>query len=237
MNAITNDTESDAAPSAAPPPPARPIRLVIAEDETMTREMLARLLALEDDIDVVGTASDGARALAVVRHQKPDVLLTDIGMPQVSGIEVTETLRREMPQVGVVILTIYNDDDRVFAAIKAGARGYVLKDSPPEETLAAVRAVGKGEALLHPSLVTRVLSEFGRLSVQKAADNAVFADLTDRERGVLTEVGKGKRNKEIAEALFISEKTVKNHISSIFQKLEVNTRAEAALLAARQGLV
>lgn len=214
-----------------------PIRLVIAEDETMTREMLARLLALENDIAVVGTASDGNRALSVVRAQRPDVLLTDIGMPGIDGIKLTETLRTEMPGVGVVILTIYNDDERVFAAIKAGARGYVLKDSPPEETLLAVRAVGRGEALLHPSLVFRVLSEFGRISAQRAADNAVFADLTEREREVLTEVGKGKRNKAIADDLFISEKTVKNHISNIFAKLEVNTRAEAALLAARQGLV
>ncbi len=215
----------------------RKVRLVIAEDETITREMLARLLALEDDFDVVGTASDGVKALTVLRHQKPDVLLTDINMPQMNGIDLTDTLRREMPEIKVVILTIYNDDDRVFAAIKAGARGYVLKDSPPEETIAAVRAAGKGEALLHPSLVSRVLSEFGRLSTQKAADNAVFAELTDREREVLTEIGKGRRNKEIADILFISEKTVKNHISNIFAKLEVNSRAEAALLAARQGLV
>ncbi|MDX1934187.1 MAG: response regulator transcription factor [Capsulimonadales bacterium] len=220
-----------------PEPETRKVRLVIAEDETMTRELLARLIGLEDDITVVGTASDGAKALSVVLAQKPDVLLTDIGMPQMNGIQLTETLRREMPQVGVVILTIYNDDERVFAAIKAGARGYVLKDSPPQETIAAVRAAGRGEALLHPSLVGRLLAEFGRLSVQRAADNSVFAELTDREREVLTEIGRGKRNKEIADTLFISEKTVKNHISNIFAKLEVNTRAEAALLAARQGLV
>ena len=213
------------------------LRLVIAEDETITREMLARLLALEDDIQVVGTAKDGAQALSVARAQHPDVVLTDIGMPGMDGIQLTETLRREMPTVGVVILTIYNDDERVFKAIKAGARGYVLKDSQPEEILAAVRAVGRGEALLYPSLIGRVLDEFGRVAAQRAADNAVFAQLTDREREVLTEIGKGRRNKEIADALFISEKTVKNHISSIFFKLEVNTRAEAALLAARQGLV
>jgi DNA-binding NarL/FixJ family response regulator len=212
-------------------------RVVIAEDERLTREMLARLFALEEDVEVVGTAGDGKLALSVVRAQKPDILLTDIGMPQLTGIDITDILRREMPGVGVVILTIYNDDERVFAAIKAGARGYVLKDSPPEDTIAAVRAVAKGEALMNPSLVGRVLSEFGRLSTQKAADNAVFAELTDREREVLTEVGKGRRNKEIADVLFISEKTVKNHISNIFAKLEVNSRAEAALLAARQGLV
>jgi DNA-binding NarL/FixJ family response regulator len=213
------------------------VRLVIAEDETMTREMLARLIGLEDDIQVVGTAADGQKALTVIRAQKPDVVLTDINMPQINGIELTNTLRTEMPEVGVVILTIYNDDERVFAAIKAGARGYVLKDSPPEETVTAVRAVARGEALLHPSLVTRVLSEFGRIATQKATDNAIFAELTDREREVLTEIGKGRRNKEIADTLFISEKTVKNHISNIFSKLEVNSRAEAALLAARQGLV
>jgi DNA-binding NarL/FixJ family response regulator len=215
----------------------RKVRLVIAEDETMTRELLARLLGMENDLVVVGTASDGAKALSVVRAQKPDVLLTDIGMPQMNGIQLTEALRRELPQVGVVILTIYTDDERVFSAIKAGARGYVLKDSPPHETIAAVRAVARGEALLHPTLVGRVMAEFGRLSTQRAADNAVFAELTEREREVLTEIGRGKRNKEIADALFISEKTVKNHISNIFSKLEVNTRAEAALLAARQGLV
>ena len=217
--------------------PTKPIRLVICEDETMTREMLSRLLALEDDIQVVGTAADGAKALGVIRAQRPDVVLTDIGMPNVSGIQLTETLRRESPEIGVVILTIYNDDDRVFNAIKAGAKGYVLKDSPPDVTIAAVRSVARGESILHPSLVARVLFEFGRLSTQRAADNAVFAELTEREREVLTVVGKGKRNKEIADTLFISEKTVKNHISNIFAKLEVNTRAEAALLAARQGLV
>jgi DNA-binding NarL/FixJ family response regulator len=135
------------------------------------------------------------------------------------------------------VLTIYNDDERVFSAIKAGARGYVLKDSQPEEIVQAVRAVGRGEALLDPSLITRVLSEFSRVSAQRAADNRVFAELTEREREVLAEIGKGKRNRDIAETLFISEKTVKNHISSIFFKLEVNSRAEAALLAARQGLV
>lgn len=213
------------------------IRLVIAEDQTLTRESLARMLALEDDIQVVGTASDGERALSVCRAQKPDVLLTDIGMPKVSGIEVTETIRKELPETQVVILTIYGDDDKVFAAIKAGARGYVLKDSPPEEALAAIRAVARGESLLNPILITRILGEFGRLTTQRAADNAVFAHLTDREREVLGLIGKGMRNKEIADALFISEKTVKNHISKIFEKLEVNSRAEAALLAARQGLV
>ena len=213
------------------------IRLVIAEDQAMMRESLAQMLALEDDIQVVGTASDGERALSVCRAQKPDVLLTDIGMPKFSGIEVTQTIRQELPETKVVILTIYGDDDKVFAAIKAGARGYVLKDAAPDEALAAIRAASRGEMLLNPAMVLRVANEFSRLSTQRAADNAVLSHLTDRELEVLALMGKGMRNKEIADTLFISEKTVKNHISKIFEKLEVNSRAEAALLAARQGLV
>ena len=144
----------------------RTIRLLIAEDETMTRSMLSRLLSLEDDIDVVGEAATGQEALDLARSRKPDVVLTDIGMPQMDGIALTAELRRELPQIGVVILTIYNDDERVFSAIKAGAKGYVLKDSPPEETMSAIRSVSRGEAVIHPSLVLRVLSEFGRLSEQ-----------------------------------------------------------------------
>lgn len=217
--------------------PGRKIRLVIAEDETMTREMLARLLSLESDIEVVGTAGDGEKALSIARIQRPDVVLTDIGMPGMNGIQLTEAIRREMPEVGVVILTIYNDDERVFAAILAGARGYILKDSPPEATVAAVREVARGESLLNAGLVTRMLAEFRRLRSQRAADNEAFRHLTDREVEILTEIGKGRRNREIADRLFITEKTVKNHISNIFAKLEINSRAEAALLAARQGLV
>ncbi|MFY8052423.1 MAG: response regulator transcription factor [Armatimonadaceae bacterium] len=215
----------------------RTIRLLIAEDETMTRSMLSRLLSLEDDIEVVGEAATGQEALDLARSRKPDVVLTDIGMPQMDGIALTAELRRELPQIGVVILTIYNDDERVFSAIKAGAKGYVLKDSPPEETMSAIRSVSRGEAVIHPSLVLRVLSEFGRLSEQKRTDLSMFRQLTEREIEILTEIGHGRRNRDIAETLFISEKTVKNHISSIFAKLEINSRAEAALLAARQGLV
>ncbi len=213
------------------------IRLVIAEDQTMTRETMARILGLEDDIEVVGTAGDGQRALGVCRSQRPTVLLTDINMPIMNGIQLIQALRAELPEVGVVVLTIYGDDDNVFSAMKAGARGYVLKDSPPEEALSAVRKVAQGEWLVDPLLAGRVFSEFTRIANQRVADSHAFSELTDREREVLAEIGKGKRNKEIADTLFITEKTVKNHISHIFEKLEINSRAEAALLAARQGLV
>jgi len=213
------------------------IRLVIAEDERLTREALARLLAREADIEVVAQASDGREALWHVERLVPDVLLTDINMPNMTGIELTQKVKQSAPSVGIVILTIYHDDANVFQAIKAGATGYVLKDSPPEDTIAAIRAIHRGDSLLHPSIAARVLSEFNRISIQRATDLTLFSELTDREIEVLKEVTTGKRNREIAETLFISEKTVKNHISNILFKLQCNDRTEAAMMAARQGLV
>ena len=213
------------------------IRLLIAEDERLTRENLARLLAMEDDIEIVGTAADGEEAIGLARTRAPHVVLTDIQMPRANGIEVTRTVRQEMPKVGVVVLTIYHDDANVFAAIKAGASAYVLKDGPLEETIAAVRAVARGEGMLHPSIAARVIAEFQRVSAKVAPpQDDRFTELTDREVEILKTLATGKRNKEIADQLFIAEKTVKNHVSSILWKLQVNSRSEAALLAAKQGL-
>lgn len=212
------------------------IRLLIAEDERLTREALARLLALEDDIEIVGTAADGEEAVGLTRLRAPRVLLTDIGMPRLSGIEVTRQLKAEFPDLGIVILSIYHDDANVFAAVKAGALGYVLKDGPPEETLAAIRAVARGEALLNPSIAARVLAEFNKVRVERPPEDERFKELTEREREVLKTLAQGKRNREIAQTLFIAEKTVKNHVSAILWKLQVNSRAEAALLAAKEGL-
>ena len=212
------------------------IRVVIAEDEPLTRDALARLLALEDDIEVVATAADGDAAVNLTRYHAPDVLLTDINMPKRSGIAVTQRVKRDCPTAQVCILTIYHDDQNVFQAIKAGATGYILKDSPIAETVAAIRAVAEGGGRLHPSIAARVLTEFNRIQTQREINLEFFSELTEREIEVLKEVATGKRNREIGETLFISEKTVKNHISSILLKLQVNDRTEAAMLAARHGL-
>ena len=211
-------------------------RLLIAEDETVVRYALAQLLAAEDDIQVVGEAADGAEAVVLARQRQPDVVLMDLSMPKMDGIAATRKIKEETPECAVVVLTIHSDDDKVFDAIKAGASGYVLKDSPAEQTVEAIRAAARGEGFLHPSLVSKVMDEFARISRLRAAAKEVFKELTRRELEVLELLGKGLKNREIAEQLHISEKTVKNHVSNIFFKLHVNDRTQAALLAARHGL-
>jgi two-component system NarL family response regulator len=212
------------------------IRLLIAEDETVVRMALAQLLTAATDIEVVAQAANGEIAVDLARRLKPDVVLSDLAMPKMDGIAAIRQIKLETPQCAVVVLTIHHDDDHLFAAIKAGASGYVLKEAPPEQTVAAIRAAARGEGFLGPSLVGRVLEEFARVGRLRAAAKEVFAELTRREMEVLELLGKGLRNKDIAERLFLSEKTVKNHISSIFTKLQVNDRTEAALLAAKHGL-
>lgn len=212
------------------------IELLIAEDETVVRHALAQLVGAEEDIEVVAQAPNGEAAVVSAREHSPDVILMDINMPKLDGIAAARQIKEELPQCAIVMLTIYDDDENVFEAIKAGAIGYVLKDAPPEQTIEAIRAAARGEGFLHRSLVSRVLDEFSRIGRLRAAAKEVFAELTRREMEVLELLGKGLKNREIAEQLHISQKTVKNHVSSIFFKLQVNDRTEAALLAARHGL-
>jgi two-component system NarL family response regulator len=212
------------------------IRVLIAEDETIVRHALGQLLDAEADIEVVGQAPNGEAAVVAARERRPDVILMDISMPKMDGIEATRQIKEQMPECAVVILTIYDDDEKLFDAIKVGATGYVLKDAPLEQTTEAIRAAARGEGFLQPVLVSRVMAEFARISGLRAAAKEVFAELTRREMEVLELLGNGLRNRQIAERLFISEKTVKNHISSILSKLQVNDRTEAAILATRHGL-
>jgi DNA-binding NarL/FixJ family response regulator len=212
------------------------VRLLIAEDETLVRYALAQMLGAEADITIVGEAANGEAAVAAALAHRPDVVLMDINMPKLDGLEATRRLTAELPECAVVMLTILDDDASLFDAVKAGAKGYVLKSAAPEEVLAALRAAARGEAFLGPALVGRVMDEFARLSRLRTAAKEAFAELTRREMEVLELLGRGLRNREIAASLYLSEKTVKNHISSILAKLHVNDRTEAALLAARHGL-
>jgi RNA polymerase sigma factor (sigma-70 family) len=213
------------------------IRIMIVDDQRLMRETLMQLLGMEEDLEVVGEAGDGEQALRVARNALPDVVLMDVEMPKMDGITATRHLKQEMPNVRVIILTIFDDDDKLFSAIKAGAMGYVLKDATPQDIASAVRRAHRGEGVLLPQFVSRVMNEFARVSAQRASLAQLFAALSDREVEVLKLIAEGLSNRQIAERLFISEKTVKNHVSNIFDKLHVNDRTEAALTAVRHGLV
>jgi two-component system response regulator DegU len=160
----------------------------------------------------------------------------DIDMPKVNGIEATRQIKEEMPECAVAVLTVHADDENLFDAIKAGASGYLLKDAKPDEMIEAIRAAARGEGALHPSLVRRVMAEFSRVAQVRTTTKEVFAELTRREVEVLELVGNGLRNREIGRRLQIREKTVRNHVSNILSKLQVNGRTEAAILATRHGL-
>lgn len=214
-----------------------PVQLVIAEDDQTLRTSLQSLLEAHEEVRVVGTASDGEQAIQMVMQYEPQVVLMDINMPRLNGIEATRRLKRLLPNVQIVIWTIYGDDQNVFEAIKAGAIGYLLKDSPPEEVVAGITAAARGESRLHPMVAVRVLQEFQRVQTQHAKALHLLSELTEREMEILKMVAEGKRNKEIADALFITEKTVKNYITNILFKLQVNSRTEAALLALKQGII
>lgn len=213
------------------------IRTLLAEDDARLQQAFQEMAYHEPSLDLLGVAGDGEHAVQLALQFEPQVVLMDIQMPRLNGIVATQRIKRALPHVQVVIWTIFGDDQHVFEAIKAGAVGYLLKDSPMDEIMEGIRAAARGESLLHPAVATRVIQEFQRL--RAAAENApdLICELTARETEVLRLMADGKRNREIAETLFLSEKTVKNYISSILFKLQVNSRTEAALLAVKRGLI
>lgn len=213
-----------------------PIRILIAEDDSVLRRTLVELLGLEKGIRVVSDVGSGKQAIAEAMVVRPDVLLMDIQMPEMNGIDATREIRARLPMAQVVILTKFGDDENVFSAIKAGAVGYVLKDAGLEEIVDAVRDAQSGNGHLSPALVARVMAEFGRLTQSAIHNRKLFAELSRREVEVLECLAAGYRNAQIAERLFLSEKTVKSHVGAILKKLQVNDRAEAALLAQQHGI-
>ncbi|MCM8798258.1 MAG: response regulator transcription factor [Candidatus Omnitrophica bacterium] len=213
------------------------IRVFLCDDHTLFRQGLKKLLELEEDVQIVGEASNGQEMLDMLRKTGPDVILMDIGMSQMDGVSATYKVKKLLPHTKVIILTVYEDEPHIFQAIKAGAMGYLLKDASFDELIEAIRRVYKGEALIQPVIATKVLKEFALLDKRKIKEGDKFYnDLTEREKEILRLIALGGTNKEIAQKLGISEKTVKNHISNIFQTLHVNNRTQAAIYALEKGI-
>lgn len=212
------------------------IRVMIAEDDSLLRNTLSELLRLDPGLNLVSAVPNGEQAIAEAHILKPNVVLMDIQMPRLDGISATRQLKEKLPEVQVVILTKFGDDENVFAAIKAGAIGYVLKDAGVEEIRNAVKAAHHGDGAMNPALVARVLGEFNRINKAATETRQVFQELSRREVEVLECIAAGMKNAAIADKLCLSEKTVKTHVTAIFKKLQVNDRTEAALLAHKKGL-
>jgi len=208
------------------------IRVLIADDHAVVRQGLRAFLEVQDDIEVVGEAADGAKAVKLTESLAPDVVLMDLVMPRVDGIEAIRQIRASGSGARVIVLTSFADDQKVFAAVRAGAAGYLLKDVSPNELAEAIRTVNRGEALLNPAVAAKLMQEFAH-----EARPAASQSLTEREMDVLRLIARGRSNKEIALDLGVAEKTVKTHVSSILGKLQLADRTQAALYAVRERLV
>jgi DNA-binding NarL/FixJ family response regulator len=210
------------------------IRLVVADDHPMFRDGLRALLSAVEEIIVVAEVANGEQAVAVAAAEQPDVVVMDLHMPVINGIEATRRIVGESPHIGVLILTMFDEDESVFQAMRAGARGYLLKGANQDDILRAVRAVAHGDAIFGPAVALRLIGYFGAAGNQAGA--VPFGNLTDREREVLELIASGRSNTDIATTLFVSPKTVRNHVSNIFAKLQVSDRAQAIVRAREAGL-
>jgi DNA-binding NarL/FixJ family response regulator len=214
--------------------PSDPLRILIADDHPLFRDGMRALLAADADTEVAGEATTGEEVITLAESLQPDVILMDLQMPSVGGIEATRRILHTSPHIRILVVTMFEDDHSVFTAMRAGARGYVLKGARPEEMLRAIQAVGSGEAIFSPAIATRMLSFFG--SLQPAAFPHPLPELTEREREILSLIAHGQSNAAIAKQLVLSPKTVANYVSNIFSKLQVADRAQAMLRAREAGL-
>jgi DNA-binding NarL/FixJ family response regulator len=231
-------------------PIEQPIRVVVVDDQALLRQSFQRLLQLEDGgVEVVGTAGDGQEALDLIERLEhttglPNIILMDVRMPRLDGVQATERIQARWPGVRVLILTTFDDEEYILAGLRAGAKGYLLKDTTADELVSAIRAVHRGESPLQPSVAAKLVARLTQLgepvsvgTTSSRADGEVAAsDLTEREREILGHVARGSSNREIGEALFITEGTVKNHVSNILSKLSLRDRTQAAHWAHEHGL-
>jgi DNA-binding NarL/FixJ family response regulator len=213
-----------------------PIRVLVADDQALMRTGFRMILDAQDDIEVVGEAIDGADAIRRFERLRPDVVVMDVRMPTMDGIEATRRLSAADPPARVLILTTFDLDEYVYEALRAGASGFLLKDRPPEELVGAVRVIAAGEALLAPSVTRRLIEEFARRPAAGGPPSGLD-ELTEREREVLVLMAQGLSNAEIAGSLFVAETTVKTHVGRVLQKLRLRDRAQAVVLAYESGLV
>lgn len=210
------------------------IRILIADDHPVVQDGLEAVLGTQSDFEVVGLAVTGVEVLQMVAEDEPDIILLDLEMPEMDGVEVLQHLRSDYPKVKGIVFTAFDSDERILGAIKAGAKGYLLKGAPSEELFEAVRTVSMGGSLLQPVVASKLIEH---VSGERSLDDGGYEPLTAREMDVMEQLAQGKTNKEIAAELVISERTVKFHVSSIFAKLRAGNRTEAVAIAARLGLV
>jgi DNA-binding NarL/FixJ family response regulator len=215
------------------------IRVLLVDDQALFREGLETLLSVHTDIQVVGQAGNGQEAVELAAQAQPDVVLMDVRMPILNGVQATRRLKKALPQCRVIVLTTFDDDEYVFDALRAGAVGYLLKDVASARLVEAIRAAARGESILEPSVAAKVIAEFTRVSsmVPSRQMEQLVEPLSDREMEILGLIARGASNKEIADQLFIAEGTVKNHVTHILGKLGVRDRTQAALKARELGLL
>jgi DNA-binding NarL/FixJ family response regulator len=210
------------------------MKVIICDDQAIVRDGLEMMLKLEPDIQVVGVAEDGAAAVEMAAKEKPDLVLMDLKMPIMNGVEATRQIRTRYPDIKVLVLTTYDDDAWVFDAIQAGASGYLLKDTPRDEVVKAIRGTVTGKTYVDPSIAGKVLRQASSHQTQPAS--LITSQLTEREIEVLRLIAKGLNNKDISDRLFLSEGTIRNHVSAILAKLGVSDRTQAAVIAIQHGL-